>query len=939
MFITKVPLKVFLFLLLPMYAAAQNFGGNPASLKWQQVNTVNARVIFPAGIDSQANRIANVVKLLTSTTAGTIGGKMRKWNIVLQNQTTIPNAYVRLAPVISELYMIPGQDNFSTGSVRWDDNLIIHEDRHMQQFSNFNNGISKLFSFFLGQEGQLLANGIFIPNYFFEGDAVWQETLVSAQGRGRMPSFYNGFKSLWQAKKNYPWIKIRSGSYKDFVPDHYPLGYMMVAYGNAKYGQDFWKKVTDDAMHLKGFNKAIQRYSGKNYLQFYKDAMEFFKQQSLAVEKNTTQLNYITALQKNNVVDYEFPVYISDDSILVTKKSYKQPGTFYLLIKGREQKLRVRDVGIDEYYSYKNGKIVYASFQSDPRWGNRDYSVIKLFDIHTKQQKQLSFKTKYFSPDINEAGTEIIAVNVNPDGNNNLVRMDAASGKIIHSVPNLHNYFFTQTKYINSNSAVSAVRNPDGKMAFVKINLSSGETENLTPFTFNVMGYPFVKGDAVFFSFMNNHADKVFALTVSNKKIYRITNNVNGIYAPSVNERGEMLTSAFTAGGNQLVKINLSSGGWEEISGEAFINTPDLYTPDALQKNPGANVLYSLPDTKNTASKYKKSFQLFNFHSWRPTVDDPEFGYDFYSNNILSSFSNTLSYKYNRTDKSHTVGFTGAYAGWFPVLSINAEHSLNRNIDTAVGKTVQFNSAKLQGAISIPLSFVGGRTNKFLNMGAGYNIEPFFYRGIGKNVLNNKAINYVNAFFSFTNQSRQALQNIYPHWAQSISVTYRDAFTFRDSHKFAGNSSFYFPGLFTNHSLVFNASYQKRDSLPDLFSKSFSYSRGYEALSTRRMYKLGVNYHLPLLYPDFGVANLIFFQRIRANGFYDYTNAKARVNGVLTEIKNRSTGGEIYFDTKVWNALPVSFGVRFSHLLDQDLINPTVKNRWEFIVPIGLIPE
>ena len=148
-----------------------------------------------------------------------------------------------------------------------------------------------------------------------------------------------------------------------------------------------------------------------------------------------------------------------------------------------------------------------------------------------------------------------------------------------------------------------------------------------------------------------------------------------------------------------------------------------------------------------------------------------------------------------------------------------------------------------------------------------------------------------------------------------------------------------FPGIVPNHSLVVNASYQERDTLPDLFSKSFSYSRGYEALSTRLMYKFGVNYHLTLVYPDWGFGNIIFFQRIRSNAFYDHTNARARVNGVLTDIKNRSTGAELYFDTKVWNSLPVSFGVRFSHLLDTDLLNPTVKNRWEIMIPIGIIPD
>ncbi|MBK6381365.1 MAG: hypothetical protein IPF72_17495 [Chitinophagaceae bacterium] len=158
--------------------SAQNFGGNPSSVKWKQVNTDKARVIFPTGLDSQAKRMAGIMKLLGDTTSQTIGGQQRKWNIILQNQLTIPNAYVRLAPLMSELYMTPSQDNFSTGSLRWDDNLIIHENRHMQQFSNFNKGFTKVFSFLLGEEGQLLANGMTVPDYFLKAMRCGRKTWL-----------------------------------------------------------------------------------------------------------------------------------------------------------------------------------------------------------------------------------------------------------------------------------------------------------------------------------------------------------------------------------------------------------------------------------------------------------------------------------------------------------------------------------------------------------------------------------------------------------------------------------------------------------------------------------------------------------------------------------------------------------------------------------------
>ena len=938
--------------LLPSLCSAQNFGGNPSSIKWMQVNTPGSRVIFPKGLDSQANRKSNVIRLLDTTTLYSIGDKKRKWNVVLQNQTTFSNAYVRLAPVISELQLTPGQNNFSYGSLRADDNLIIHEDRHMQQFSNFNHGFTKVFSFLFGQEGQLLANGIAIPDYFFEGDAVWQETLVSAQGRGRMPYFFNGLKSLWLGNRNYNWMKLRSGSLRHYVPDHYEVGYPLVAYGYDKYGEGFWRKVTSDAVGFKGlfysFNKAIEKYSGKTYTQFRSDALQYFREQTLPAAQKDDGFNYIFPVKKNNVVDYLFPAFVSNDTLIVTKQSYKEVNSFYFLINGREEKIRVKDYVIDDYFSYRNGKVVYAAFQSDPRWSNRDYSVIQLLDIYSKEQSQLTFKSKYFSPDINADGTEIIAVNVKTDGSNSLHRMNAATGELISELPNPNNYFFTQTKYIDNSAAVSAVRNSQGQMALIKVNLANGSTELLTEFSYNVLGYPQVVADVVYFSMTDNYngninnkpADRIFAFNLSSKELYRITNNKNGVYQPAVNNRGDLIFSAFTSDGLRLVKTNTGDWSKDMVHTEQQVIS-QVPAREGLQKN-GAGVLYQLKETKNEVSEYKKSFHLFNFHSARPFADDPEFGYTFYSDNILSSFHSEVSYTYNRNEQSHAVGFDAVYSGLFPFLRAGVERSFNRKVDTgtAVVQTFNYNSTKLSAGFSIPLNFINGRTLKYLSFGGGYNAEYIPYQLAGKDVKT-KALNYLNTFFVFNNRSRKPKQFINPAWAQTLTVTYRDAFNIIDNRKLVADASLYFPGLFRNHSLVIDGAFQRRDTLGgDFFSKTFSYSRGYQDLNQRRMYKVGVNYHFPLCYPDWGFGNIIFFQRIRINAFYDYGSALTKfTNGRLIEIKIRSTGAELGFDTKVWNALPVSFGVRYSRLLDTDLRNPGAVNRWEIILPINLIPD
>ena len=944
---TKAYQKLLLsFLLFPVFTFAQNFGGNPASTQWLQVNSPDAKVIFPRGLDSQAQRINNITSLLNKTTLYSIGSKTRKWNIALLNQNTEANAFVRLAPVISELYMVPSQNNFAFGSLRWDDNLIIHENRHMQQFSNFNHGFTKVFSFLFGQEGQLLANGLTIPDYFFEGDAVFQETLVSQQGRGRMPAFFNGMKALWLADKKYNWMQLRNGSLRKFIPDHYELGYPVLLYGYEKYGEDFWRKVTSDAVDFKGlfypYNNAVKKYAGKSYNQFTKDALTDFKEQTLG-DKVADNFNFITPAQKNNVVDYLFPQFVNDDTIIVTKQSYREINSFYLLVNGKEEKLRVKDYVLDDYFSCNGGKVVYAAYQSDPLRANRNYSNIKMLDIYSGEQVQLTDKSLYFSPDINKEGTEILAVQVHTNGSNYLHRLNASNGQLVQQVPNPNNYFFTQTKYIDATAAVSAVRSPKGEMALVKVNFADGSIEQLTPFSYAVLGYPFVKGDLVYFSMTDGSGkpvDRVFSVSLTTRKMNRMTGNVNGVYQPAVNSKNEMVFSAVTADGRRLVKVENTGNTAEEFKPAAFLSADNI--PGArILKWRGSNVIEKIPGTKTAATKYSKLNGLFNFHSARPFADDPEFGYTLYSDNSLANFHSEIAYTYNRSEQSHAVGYDLVYSGLFPFLRAGVQRSFNREIDTgtAVIQTFKFNTTKLNAGFYIPLRFVNGRNFTYLNMGGSYNAEYVPVELVGKDVRT-KALNYLNTYIVFSNQSRMAKQFINPQWAQTFTLTYRDAFNIVDNRKFVADGSLYFPGLFRNHSLVIDGAYQRRDTLGDFFSRTFSFPRGYQELNQRRMYKVGVNYHLPICYPDWGFGNIIFFQRVRMNAFFDYGSSLTKfADGSLREIRTRSTGAEFFFDTKFWNALPVNFGVRYSRLLDDDLQNRGAVNRWEFILPLNIIPD
>src|ERR1043166_1453470 len=172
--------------LVPCALHSQQFGGNPPSLKWKQINSDTARIIFPTGLDSQARRVASIVHYLAAQKPTSIGNRLYKISIVLHNQTTIANGYVALGPFRSEFFLTPTPNNFDLGSIFWPDMLALHEYRHVMQYNNFRNGLSKAMYYLFGDDGLDLAQSAAIPDWFFEGDAVYQETILAGQGRGRL---------------------------------------------------------------------------------------------------------------------------------------------------------------------------------------------------------------------------------------------------------------------------------------------------------------------------------------------------------------------------------------------------------------------------------------------------------------------------------------------------------------------------------------------------------------------------------------------------------------------------------------------------------------------------------------------------------------------------------------------------------------------------------
>jgi hypothetical protein len=850
------------------------------------------------------------------------------------------NAYVSIAPYRSEYFMMPALNNLSDGSIPWHLSLAVHEHRHMEQFANFNRTVPKILNVFLGQEGTALGFGAAVPDWFFEGDAVWQETMVTQQGRGRLPNFFNAYRSLWQADKKYSYMKLRNGSFRHFVPNHYDLGYLLVGYGREKYGTDFWKKVTEDAVDYKGlvypFQHAVKRHSGVKFTSFVNDALQFYKDQMQPkMEDITSGFEPVTPAEKSNVSTYQYPFKMKGGSTLVLKSSYRQiPVWISIDEQGKQTKLRVKDIADDSYFSFSNDKVVYTAYEPHARWGWKDYSVIKVWDVASNEVIKVKSRSRLFMPDLNADGTRIVAMQYATDMKSNLVLIDVGMEAEQTVVPNPNQYLYTYPRFTNDNKVIAAARNQFGEMTLLETDISTNTSQPLLPFTNTAISYVQVHGDSVFFTAAQKEADVLYLFKRSSKELFKLSQLPNGSYQPYFDEAsGNLFFNTFTADGTRLLRAKISQLNVQKQ--EQLGSLPQLYlSPKTFASSP--DLVRNVQQLPGKITKYRKGLKLLNIHSWRPTFSDPDFGYTFYSENVLNTLVSEYNYTYNRNEGYHKASVNLVYGGLFPFINAGVEQYWNRSTIDQAFRLITFNESNINAGVSVPLNFTSGRTFKYLNIGSSLNFEKLSFTGIGKTLYKDFNFNYINNFLSFTSQSQRAYQQIYPSWAQLFRLQYRRTMNGEFGNQVLGNAGFYFPGLSKNHSLVLFGSVYARDTLSGgFFTNGFSYARGYNGVNFPRAVRISANYHFPLMYPEFGIGNIIYFLRIRANAFYDYTRLRSLRTG--SKFPLRSAGTEIFFDTKIWNAFPLSFGIRYSRLFDSDLVDARLNaNQFEFIVPVDL---
>ncbi|HWR33993.1 MAG TPA: hypothetical protein VN451_10715, partial [Chitinophagaceae bacterium] len=401
---------------LSMMSAAQGvapLGQSPPGLKWNQVQTKHFRIIFPVEITSDAQRIANALDNAYHDVAASLKTYPRKIPIVMQNQTVDNNAFVSSEGRRAEFFSTPPQNPNNMGLNNWYDELSLHEYRHVVQMDQTRVGWGKYMFYLFGNSGTSVMQGLTNPWWFWEGDAVGCETVMGYGGRGRIPSFDLTFRTQLLTRGAFPYLKAACGSLNDAIPNHYLFGYLMTTYAKNHYGADVWSKVLTRTYSKPpvpfSFSNSLKKVTSLNVQGIY-DSMTnelknlWSKQIDSIIETPVVPLH---TPKEKIFTNYKFPQYLPDGSI-VAQKSGLETGSFLaykssivdqslfvrLTKDGKEEKIRISGVLDDNaVLSSFNNKVIWTEYSYDPRWGTRNYTVIKMLDVKTKKITQITHRS------------------------------------------------------------------------------------------------------------------------------------------------------------------------------------------------------------------------------------------------------------------------------------------------------------------------------------------------------------------------------------------------------------------------------------------------------------------------------------------------------------------------------------------------------------------
>ena len=959
---------LFLLSLFPWNGKAQYFttGQDPASIRWRQIKTDKYQLIYPEPFEKKSQYLANIMEIVCRNETHTLSARVPRIPITLHTQSVTSNGITVWAPKRIEMYPCPPQQTYAE---EWLEQLAIHEYRHAVQISKMNRGFTRAMYYIFGEQitGGIL--GLFIPSWFLEGDATVTETAMSKTGRGRSAIFESVLRAQILNKGMYSYDKAVLGSYKTYVPDAYMLGYFLVGQTRKMYGAEVWNRPLDNAAKypfmVVPFAAGIKKETGLSKVKLYRKCLTELDSAWTFQSKGTVFSNprYITSRDPGNYCIYTHPLFLNDSTIVADKSSMDDIDRFVIIDrkKGHEKIFLTPGRHISGTTSVSGNIMVWAESEPHPRWQNKDYAEIKMYDFRSGKIKSLTRKTRYFAPVISPDGTKVATVFVSTENKSSIRILEIPGGAII-------------TEYIIPENGQALMPNwsPDGKQIIYTLQTEKGQTisllnpetgkeHHLLPFDYNEYSGPayFLK-QYILFSVDLSGIENLYALDTLSGRMYQVTSaryaSGDADFTP---DRSGMIYSDYTADGLMVAEIPLDTTTWvpmekvvdhsiklyQTLAGQEKANIQDSILLDRIYKMNQSDTFNLARDSIKgkifPSKKYSKIAHLFNPHSWAPAsfdLNNLSFhpGISVMSQNVLSNTFANAGWEYDLNEQTGKFYAGLSYRGWYPVFDFRFDVGNRAGYahSQGGGELIRFTwqETDFKFHVSIPWNFSHGKFYRYLNPSIGTSLIYLTHNASTPARFTRGLIPTLD-FRLYTAQFLKSnAKDMFPKWGQTLELNYRQT-PFSGNNMgsiFACEANFYFPGIFRHHGLRCYGGYQIRnegDTLNYSFSNIVNYPRGYTGVYNSQLLSLSFNYKFPLFYPDFSLGSVFYFKRLKLNLFYDWAEGQDRKVIRIYE----TCGAELTTDLHLLRFIyPFELGVR-------SMFFPLTSTwGWEFLYSISL---
>lgn len=926
----KILTLILFTFLLPVLLNAQY--QNPSSLKWGQVKTAHFRVIFPDSIKSRGIETANLLEKVYYPAGNSLNTSVKNIPVLLFNQEVISNGYTALAPRHMGYFTTPPQDASLVGGTDWLQILTIHEFRHAVQMQKLDQNINSFFGSLFGDFGKAVCMNVTIPYWVLEGDAVCTETIYSSEGRGRLPSFTRDIRALEQENTRYSYYKAYLGSYKDYFPNHYYLGYLMTSHIRRNYGDTAWNNIitrtTWAPFYPFIFSNSLKHYTGNSISKTYRNCMNEFDSIWMSdVSRVNSNFNSLTETNRKLYTRYSYPSFCENDKVVALKTSLADPPTLVCLEEGIEKEL-IEINPIDRIHS--NGKsVVWSSVTSDIRWGQRSYANILLFNLSTGNLKNITTRGKYFAPAISPDGSKIAAIKYGDDLICSLVVLNSTDGKEEFQYVFDPDQFARMPGWSSTGEEIVLTVSSGQQRNLSVIDLKNNTLEEMLPYTTESISNPAFYSHYIFFNSTFTGSDAIHALDLSSGERFVVATSNYGVYNPCISSDGMRLVfQNYTTMGNDIVIQEIDIRQWIKLS-DARIQRDESYKSLIQQENSGP--LFDKLDISNTEGiqikKYRPLLHAVNVHSWVPLPITNGIELSLYSKDLLNTTSLKAGIDYFAKDVALREFFEISYGKYFPVFDIGFSNGQNYKIDedpdSSNNSYEKFYENVLTTGITLPFNFSRHIYTTTLSVGGGYNYIYYRYPDPGpEHAAGSFDISVLELTLNFSRSRQKALRDLNPRYAQEVNLTYWNSpfANEKGQSRLVVDGHFYLPGLAKHHSLILSGGMEKntdkfRAGIYKL-TTDLEFIRGYERDSSDMISRGTIEYSLPLLYPDLSFGALFYLKRISTNLFYDHGLVNFKDN---LQVLN-SIGMDLNFDFHLCNYLaPIQMGVRYSYRLqDKD---------------------